>query len=957
MATATSLEDHGFIEVHDGGNEHICRRLWSTRPVSAHGPCTVPRTKVAAAIRSALKDARVDADNRSKFVPVDSLGKIITESNILQLLRELKSCDDLSGRDMEQLAAKICRVPDAAPRCSYRKVVATLIKIEREEDIPNIVQEGFRDNCLPLVCASRTYDLRHRATRELSRTMQKWPAKTRLKFWKATDKYNAPVFMRPKTRGIYHYILYQQMILPFEEKLATEDDGGDFEDADPDDQVDGDEGGFSKVDPTLTDIQIPTNDHKFAIKSLNTKHKKDFEDEVEVLLRFTHREEHQLVKLLATYELRKGKDVSYHLIFPWADWSVRTLWRELKPVDQKDPSRLQWIAGESVAIGNSLAFIHDEYAAGLSPEKRERWGRHGDIKAGNFLVYKDPSRPTGSGLIFMADFGLSRFHRQQSRSMVNPRAASPSYRPPEFDLVGGTLSRKSDIWSLGAFFLEFLTWYLKGHEAVETTFPEFRATEDHQRINSDIFFQIEERAGSQKASVKPEVTKWITFLHCHQYASHYVHDLLDLIETKMLVVNKNSRITATDLKKELQSMYRRLSASNPAENQDRHCATHSEAVLPLSPELVEALSQLGRILVGFAQHMFRRRAGARDGGQTAPRGPSICSRAKNFSEDEASPLSYVPFSRSTFKDILRKFRIHRTIARTVSREPAYFSSTTIDEPDHLAPSIVLTCRTSSAWSDDVAMALTHSPQTSTTFAIIFGCNEMQRRQIEGRVRAVTPMALAHPGLLPGILAELERKRLTELVEYTLDRFTLRAGGTSTGASEHVDTLHMSEQQMGEYLELCYESQNLAKEFKAVKRQLSKMTQFCDDISFPGLCPRITHDEMITTETIQEGLANIGTKIKKRTIEIMDEYDNKIDECGMVMDNTSITMQTAIFSMGIFDWSPGAGTVVSKYIWIFVVLSVGLTVVTVLAWYLATRDKKKKNVGAIEELGMRPSETF
>ncbi|KAH6999508.1 hypothetical protein EDB80DRAFT_687619 [Ilyonectria destructans] len=402
----------------------------------------------------------------------------------------------------------------------------------------------------------------------------------------------------------------------------------------------------------------------------------------------------------------------------------------------------------------------------------------------------------------------------------------------------------------------------------------------------------------------------------------------------------------------------------------------------------------------------------------------ICSRAKNFSEDEASPLSYLPFSRSTFKDILSKFRIHRTIARTVSRETAYFSSAIIDEPDRPTPSIVLTCRTSSAWSDDVAMALTHSPQTKTTFAIVFGCSEMQRRQIEGRLKSVTPMALAHPMLLPGILAELERKRLTGLVEYTLDRFTLRAGGTSTIADGHVGTLHMSEEQMGEYLELCYESQNLAKEFKSVKRQLSKMMQSCD-VPYPAVsCPDTRDGGSIAAETIQDALADVGTRIKKRTLEIIDEYDNKIDECGMVLDNTSITMQTvsndrpgcnglklnmntkiwnhiarhdaavntkisiantsialdskqdnaqmrsialltmiylpvsaiaSVFSMGIFDWS-SKGTVVSKYIWIFIVLSLGLTVITVLVWYLATHAKKKKDDGAFEELGMRGSET-
>lgn len=188
------------------------------------------------------------------------------------------------------------------------------------------------------------------------------------------------------------------------------------------------------------------------------------------------------------------------------------------------------------------------------------------------------------------------------------------------------------------------------------------------------------------------------------------------------------------------------------------------------------------------------------------------------------------------------------------------------------------------------MALTYSPQTNTTIAVVFGCNDMQRRQIEGRLRTVTPAALAHPMLMPGILAELERKRLSELLEDTLDRFTLRAGGTSHVGDGHMGMLHMSEEQMGEYLELCYESQNLSKEFKRVKRQLAKMIQSCDDLRASLRGPR-AKDDAGSAEAIPDGLEDISIRIKNRTLEIIDEYDNKIDECGMVLDNTSITMQT------------------------------------------------------------------
>ncbi|KAK7427390.1 hypothetical protein QQZ08_006159 [Neonectria magnoliae] len=303
------------------------------------------------------------------------------------------------------------------------------------------------------------------------------------------------------------------------------------------------------------------------------------------------------------------------------------------------------------------------------------------------------------------------------------------------------------------------------------------------------------------------------------------------------------------------------------------------------------------------------------------------------------------------------------------------------------------------------MALTHSPQTRTTFAIVFGCNKMQQKQIECRLATVTPKALAHPMLLPGILAELERKRLGELLEGTLDKFTLRAGGAAHLANGRIGTLHMSEQQMSEYLELCYESQNLAKEFKRVKRQLTKMIEACEDLCVPICGPEANDGDPVSTKAVRDGLKTIGLKINTRTFEIIDDYDNKIDECGMVLENTSITMQTiwnhiarndaavntkiskantsialdskqdnaqmrsialltmvylpvsavaSIFSMTIFDWSPKSGTIVSKYIWVFIVLSLALTIITVLIWYFATHKKKKKEPSIFEEQGMGES---
>ncbi|KAH7120342.1 kinase-like domain-containing protein [Dactylonectria estremocensis] len=555
------LENHGFLELHDGGNEQLHRHIWSNGRHDGLDSKVVRHGGVAEAIRVALELAEIpDITRVNEFVPLDSFGRIINKTTISQLLRELKSCKTMSSSKREQLANEIC---STTPQHSCRKVVAALIRIKKEEEIPNIVQEGFRDDCLPLHLLTDT-QLYHRQTSRTCESMRKWNPKERRKYWKASQKFSCPVFMRPPGK-VCHYVLYEPVRLPFEEEVQSfEERDSDFGAANGNggDEEAGGYGAVARVrihagHHNFGDYGPRLDDNVFAVKTLTTTDRRVFADEVAVLLRFAHRKDKQLVKLLATYEIRKAKGVTFHLIFPWADWSVRTLWREVPVVDRTNASCIQLITKEVAAIASSLAFIHNEYAKDLDPRDKEQYGRHGDIKGANLLVYRTRASGSDQWQIFVADFGLSRFHRQQSRSMVHPKATSPSYRPPEFDLPNGTLSRKSDIWSLGAFYLEHLTWFLEGWKAVETGFPEFREVEDYQGVLSDTFFHIVMQGSSRKAIVKPEVTEWIILLHQHRGATQYIHDLLDLIEKRMLVVDRESRIEASHLKVQLQDMCQR----------------------------------------------------------------------------------------------------------------------------------------------------------------------------------------------------------------------------------------------------------------------------------------------------------------------------------------------------------------------------------------------------------------
>ncbi|KAK6070265.1 hypothetical protein SCUP515_08485 [Seiridium cupressi] len=288
--------------------------------------------------------------------------------------------------------------------------------------------------------------------------------------------------------------------------------------------------------------------------------------------------------------------------------------------------------------------------------------------------------------------------------------------------------------------------------------------------------------------------------------------------------------------------------------------------------------------------------------------------------------------------------------------------------------------------------------------MVFGCDASQRRQFMARLAKAPSEALGHPLSLPGIFAELERKRLSERVEDTLDRFTLRTSSVSDLPDQNFGMLDMNEEQMGEYLQLCYQSQSLAKEFKTVKRQLAKMVQFCNDFNPSSSSKnqsvlRTMDSGVVLDDEDGEDVMNVNRMLKERILEIMGEYDDKIEECDMVVDNMSITMQTtamkvwshiarrdaivntniarannsialdakqdngqmksiafltmfylpvsavasdqSIFSMSMFNWSPEEGSVVSGSFWVFVVVAVVLTALILLVWQIASWRQKRK----------------
>ncbi|KAF6793084.1 hypothetical protein CSOJ01_13995 [Colletotrichum sojae] len=302
--------------------------------------------------------------------------------------------------------------------------------------------------------------------------------------------------------------------------------------------------------------------------------------------------------------------------------------------------------------------------------------------------------------------------------------------------------------------------------------------------------------------------------------------------------------------------------------------------------------------------------------------------------------------------------------------------------------MAFTARMATTLSDDLAMSTTYIPSTGSTFAVFYGCTEIQMEDIELRIEKAAEQ-LQHPLLTSGIFAELERKRLVEAVEKILDNFFLQSDDLET--TQWDPDTGMDAQQTHNYLSLCLKSRHLIGHIGTVKRQLSKLVAEIDEVTeqFKSLSPV---DQREGDSERQQTVAHVGRKMKKRIEDIIREYDDKIDECNMVICNTSLAMQTvwnhiarqdsavnteiskgniviardtrhesaqmrtiailtmiylplssvaAIFSMDMFNWEAKDGeSIVSRHIWLFAALAVGLTFLTLLAWVLGTQRQRQ-----------------
>lgn len=186
--------------------------------------------------------------------------------------------------------------------------------------------------------------------------------------------------------------------------------------------------------------------------------------------------------------------------------------------------------------------------------------------------------------------------------------------------------------------------------------------------------------------------------------------------------------------------------------------------------------------------------------------------------------------------------------------------------------------------EDVALSSVFIVKSKLALAVIYGCSEGQKGDIIRRLDTVD-LTYNHPVLPSGLITELERTRLVGRVDDLLDGFALKA------SSDQELDIGMDKSQMTTFLKMCFESRVLIHQIRAEKKQLNIMASRICKSEYPRASTSQSN-RFSANMKFRRHFARAGRQITARLSEICSEYEDKLNECDMVIENMSLTMQTA-----------------------------------------------------------------
>ncbi|KAF5571871.1 serine threonine kinase [Fusarium pseudoanthophilum] len=498
-------------------------------------------TDLADRLRSSFVEG---ADDHQIFLPFLTLSRILTKMRIEAHLK--KHYGGLASQYADQIGPLYtdeADVPKDRPfpmslgEHTYLRIFAILVMIEKEGEVHRFLQHRACDGDLPF-----TLDIRKNAVFRKAgdgeplgcfRGFRPYQLES---FDMLQWRFTTPFFHAPTDNNrIFYHDFHRRTILPWcrldesevgLEKLSRHITQGAYATIKPI-VIDKSSHDFNKV--VLQGVKFAAKSI-FALKTLRLEDRYEYDNEVEGLQRFNGVGHRHIIQLMATFELHDR----YHIILPWASCNLYDFWKSdpFPKTGNRDLGVIRWMSTQTLGLLSALDAIHN-------PQGAQFYGRHGDVKPENILWFEMDDEP--HGLLVLADFGLTRFHRERSRSWTkntNVMGYTVTYAPPELDIQDGFVSRSSDIWSFGCVLLEMVCWLVGGWDLCEV-FAYARLTEDASGIlKTDKFFAIIKGEDDElhRFTVKPQVLDFIRRLDHHESCTNYVHDVLDIIEKYMVVV-------------------------------------------------------------------------------------------------------------------------------------------------------------------------------------------------------------------------------------------------------------------------------------------------------------------------------------------------------------------------------------------------------------------------------------
>ncbi|KAI1480201.1 HET-domain-containing protein [Daldinia eschscholtzii] len=511
---------------------------------------SIPPLMEVSSINNALFGAEVPSSIYSrKYIPAQTFDGLVTEEAVQRAIRAIPESDKTLRHIFD----------------NARKVFSTLIAMGGGctlKTIQKCVEFKFCDDNLPIIYSKEDGILSYKSFK--NGDYVECPAATEFfSDWEAADvgrfcdtqwKFLVPVFDSRQ----FNYVLRKECLLPYEEIPGNKKDSY-----------------FSTVTKVRiheehinSELFLDIPGHELAMKELKSvtdteglsqqigSHnqrdidEKRFEDERDTLELIRTISGVRMIKAIAA--IKQGNKFSF--LFPWTDvGNLRDFWKT-HPSNDKGPfltaETLKWSLEEMRQIAYAIKKLHH------TSKPEEPYGRHGDLKPENVLVFEDPNSHTQSeqvrlGRLYIADMGLVRFHSILTPYRVvgtTTMAGTDRYIAPEIptlDKARKPRSRSCDIWSMGCIYLEFLIWLLYGYKRLEVF--DGLVTQ---------FFTSEAGLG-----VHTGVTDMITFIRDNEprcARGLVLRGLLDLIDEKLLIIEheeSNGRITAEEMHRELKALY------------------------------------------------------------------------------------------------------------------------------------------------------------------------------------------------------------------------------------------------------------------------------------------------------------------------------------------------------------------------------------------------------------------